>query len=214
LQIYLFYVIMFVNESDCIKRKEVVMNLKEEITVYLEFLKAESLWDYALGYEKIPKANKIFQVFPREMFKSAREFGKICTLPFLDYATSTPNHRELDDDFIKVYNAMVYAIIESIKNLSKNQTGLSLSNIVLIAKTYSNNERIKDLIDQIFTPDYSKPFNIQAEILNNEIEVRKIVKNFVMSLLNFIKETNISLDNLKDYILFNQGYINNTGKSK
>lgn len=190
------------------------MNMKEETTFYLEFLKAKNLWDYALGYEIIPKSNKIFQVFPREMFKSARDFGKICTFPFLDYATSTPDCRDLDDDFIKVYNSMVYAIIESIKNLSENQTKLSLSNIVLIAKTYSNNEKIKSLIDQIFTPGYSKPFNNEAKILNNENEVREIVKNFTKSLLKVTEETNISLDNLKDYILFNQCYINNTGKTK
>lgn len=188
--------------------------MNKEINFYLDFLKAENVWDYALGYEKIPNTNEIFKIFPREMFKSIRQFGKICSIPFLDYATTTPDRRELEEDFVTVYNEMLYVIIELLQNLAQNQTSLSLSNIVLIAKISSKNDKIKHNIDQIFTPNYQKPANIQAEILNNEVEVREIVKKFIKSIIDFSSTTNISLDEIKNYVLFNQNHVINNRKSK
>ena len=165
----------------------------------LSFLNPENLWNYALGYVKIPS-----DISNRELYKKGRDFAKICAIPILDKATSNPSHREIDDDYIEIYKFITDRVLSYLES-TRDRNGQS--NVVwneLLEYIFKNNEnninsKIEMYLKTIFSPSTElKVFNQ----FSNELRINSVynkLKDYI-EILDYLVEV-YDFDKIRNSIL-------------
>ncbi len=167
--------------------EKTVVKENENISI-LEFLNPEILWDYAFGYKKLPNTRSINEL-SREFYVAARDFAILCSNSVSGKATSTPSKRELDYDYIKIYNAMGKAILKYLEMLRGRQsTAIKLSEVLNYAKQINQDDpELIENLDICFNPNSSKNFGQVGVRVYDEEKTREIIKKYIVTLFKCIE---------------------------
>lgn len=154
----------------------------------LEFYNAEFLWPYVTGEKDIPRNDNY-----TDYYRIARDFGKLCALTSLQKATSTPNHRPIDYEFIDIYNGITKAILATLEMGQSDH--MSMTNLKIIAEyigpTFTETQSYKQGLDVVLKGDISNVYVFDISIVNEEHR-KKIIGYFASCLKNFIASYGIS----------------------
>lgn len=86
----------------------------------LNLYRADNIWPYITGQNQF-----IGTDVERQYFEAAKKFGELCSVKVMGYATSDPQNRPLEPEFVKTYNQLTKAFINCISDGRK----ISLSEI-------------------------------------------------------------------------------------
>ena len=154
----------------------------------IEFLRPEILWDYAFGYQKLPNTRTINNL-SREFFVAAKDFAILCSNPMSSKATPTPSRREIDDDYILVYNAMGSAILKYLEMLkNRKSVAIKLSDMLNYAKMINqDNPDLIDNLDRCFNPMASKNWAQIGDRTYSDEKTREIIKKYIVTMFKCIE---------------------------
>ena len=86
----------------------------------LNLYRADNIWPYITG-----KNQFIGTDVEKQYFEAAKKFGELCSVKVMGYATSDPQNRPLEPEFVKTYNQLTKAFVNCISDGRK----ISLSEI-------------------------------------------------------------------------------------
>lgn len=152
----------------------------------LDFYKAEVLWPYVTGEKDIPRKDGY-----TDYYRAARDFGRLCALTSLQKASSNPSHRDVDDEFVDIYNGITKAILSTIEmgqNEKTEKVRVSMSNLKKIAEyigpSSTNIESYKQGLDVVLNGDISNVYVPDTRIVEEE-KRKQVVGRFSKCLLDF-----------------------------
>ena len=86
----------------------------------LNLYRADNIWPYIIGQNQF-----IGTDVEKMYFDAAKNFGELCSVEVMNYATSDPQNRPLEPKFVETYNQLTKAFINCISDGRK----ISLSEI-------------------------------------------------------------------------------------
>lgn len=151
----------------------------------LEFYHADTLWPYVIGEKDIARNDGYI-----EFYRAAREFGKLCALTSLQKASSNPYHREIDDEFVDIYNGITKAILASIEIGQKEQSeklSISMSKLRILAEYMGPDtthvDSYKQGLDVVLKGDIRNVYVPDTNVVEETYRM-KVVSNFASGLLS------------------------------
>ena len=160
----------------------------------LDFYKAEVLWPYVTGEKDIPRKDGY-----TDYYRAARDFGRLCALTSLQKASSNPSHRDVDDEFVDIYNGITKAILATIEmgqNEKTEKVRVSMSNLKVLAEyigtSSTNIESYKQGLDVVLNGDISNVYVPDTRIVEEE-KRKQVVGRFSKCLLIFCDQYGINV---------------------
>lgn len=160
----------------------------------LDFYRAEVLWPYVTGEKDIPRKDDY-----TEYYRAARDFGRLCALTSLQKASSNPSHRDIDDEFVDIYNGITKAILVTIEmgqNEKTEKVRASMSNLKILADyigpTSTDVQDYKQGLDVVLSGDIRNVYVADTRVVEEEYR-KQVVGYFSKCLLVFCDQYGIDV---------------------
>lgn len=180
----------------------------------LDFYKAETLWSYVTGERDIPRNDGY-----TEYYRAARNFGRLCALTSLQKASSNPSHRDVDNEFIDIYNGITKAILATFEmNQNEKQAeklNIRMSNLRILAEyigpTSTDIESYKQGLDVVLSGDISNVYVPDTRVVEEENR-KQVIGSFSNCLLVFCD--NYGIKAFKEIINSSSQYRNSNSRHR
>lgn len=159
----------------------------------LDFYRAEILWPYVTGEKDIPR-NDGYTGY----YRAARNFGKLCALTSLQKATSDPSHREVDEEFVDIYNGITKAILTTIEIGQREKQGkvsISMDELKILAAqmapTSTNIQSYRKGLDVVLSGNIENVYVPNTSVVE-ETKRKKVINDFSTCILSFCSQYGIN----------------------
>lgn len=179
----------------------------------LDFYRAEVLWPYVTLEKDIPRNDDY-----TEYYRIARDFGRLCALTSLQKASSNPSHRDVDDEFVDIYNGITKAILATIEigqRENAEKVHVSMGNLRILAEyigpTSTDIQSYKQGLDVVLSGDIGNVYVPDTSVVEEKYRMQ-VVSNFSKCLLRFCGHYGINTT--KEITNSSSQYVKRNGRTK